>query len=111
MKNVMKFKGYTAHIDYNDDERLFPGHIAGIDDTVGFHADAVEGLRHAFREAVDDRLEACSRIGKNPRKAHPGQVVFRISPDMHRRMVLAAAQEGKSMNRWAEDVPGQAAGR
>jgi len=76
MKNVMKFKGYTAHIDYNDDERLFPGHIAGIDDTVGFHADAVEGLRHAFREAVDDRLEACSRIGKTPGKPIPGRSYF-----------------------------------
>ncbi len=110
MKNTMKFKGYTARIDYDDVDQLFLGHISGIDDTVGFHSNTVEGLRHAFQEAVDDYLEACVKIGKSPQKAYSGQVVFRISPEIHRKMALAAAQEGKSMNQWAEDVLGQAAG-
>ncbi|MDE2724845.1 MAG: type II toxin-antitoxin system HicB family antitoxin [Gemmatimonadota bacterium] len=111
MKNTMKFKGYTARIDYDDADRLFLGHIAGINDIVGFHSDTVEGLRHAFEEAVGDYLEACARIGKSPRKAYSGQVVFRISPEIHRKMAMAAAQEGKSMNQWAEDVLDQATGR
>ncbi|MCY4149077.1 MAG: hypothetical protein OXD44_03235 [Gammaproteobacteria bacterium] len=31
-------------------------------DIVGIHSDAVEGLRHAFREAVNDYFEAGARI-------------------------------------------------
>ena len=51
--------------------------IAGIRDGVGFHADTVEGLRDAFHEAVDDYIETCMKIGKEPQKAFSGQVMFR----------------------------------
>jgi Uncharacterized protein encoded in hypervariable junctions of pilus gene clusters len=31
-------------------------------------------------------------------------MMFRVSPDVHRKAVLAAELEGKSLNQWAEDV-------
>ena len=104
MMNTMTYKGYTARIDYDDDDHLFTGRIAGIRDIVGFHADTVDGLQEAFHEAVEDYLEACGRIGKDPHKAYSGQVMFRISPEVHRKAVLRAALESKSLNQWAEEV-------
>lgn len=65
----MTWKGYTARIDRDEAAGIFTGRIAGIRDGVGFHADAVEGLREAFREAVEDYLETCARTGKDPQKA------------------------------------------
>ena len=62
----MKYKGYTDRIDHDDDDGIFAGRIAGIRDGAGFHADDVTTLREAFREAVDDYLEACARAGKVP---------------------------------------------
>ena len=42
---------------------------------VGFHADTVDGLRQAFHEAVEDYLETCAKIGKEPQKPlRPGDV-------------------------------------
>lgn len=110
MSSILTHKGYSARVEFDDEDGIFFGMITGLRDGVGFHADNVEGLRAAFREAVDDYLETCARIGKDPNKAYSGQVMFRITPETHRRAALAAELSGKSLNQWAEDVLGQAAG-
>jgi predicted HicB family RNase H-like nuclease len=110
MTNAMNYKGYAARIDYDDADGIFTGRIAGIRDGVGFHADTVEGLREAFREAVEDYLETCAKIGKEPQKAYSGQMMFRVDPEVHRKAALAAELAGKSLNAWAEEVLGKAAG-
>ena len=69
MTNTMTYKGYSARIEYDDDDGIFFGRIAGIRDGVGFHADTVPGLREAFHEAVEDYVETCAKIGKAPQKA------------------------------------------
>ncbi len=109
MTSTMTYKGYAARIAYDDEDSTFTGRIAGIRDRVGFHADTVEGLRDVFHEAVDDYIETCARIGREPQKAYSGQVMFRVSPEVHRKAVLAAELSGKSLNQWAEDVLGRAA--
>lgn len=110
MSNTMTHKGYAARIEYDDDDGLFTGRIAGIRDRVGFHGETVEELREAFREAVEDYIETCAQIGKEPQKAYSGQVMFRVSPEVHRKAALAAELSGKSLNQWAEEVLERAAG-
>lgn len=109
MSNAMTFKGYAARIDYDDEDAIFTGRIAGIRDGIGFHADTVEGLREAFHEAVEDYLETCVRIGKEPQKTYSGQMMFRVSPEIHRNAAVAAELSGKSLNQWAEEVLDRAA--
>lgn len=109
MTNTMSYKGYSARIAYDDEDGIFTGQIAGIRDRVGFHADTVEGLREAFIEAVEDYIDTCARVGKEPQKTYSGQVMFRVSPEVHRRAALAAELSGKSLNQWAEDVLDRAA--
>lgn len=104
MSNTMVYKGYSARIDYDDEDGIFVGRIAGIRDGVGFHADSVAELREAFHEAVEDYLETCARIGKEPQKAFSGQMMFRVKPELHRRAAVAAELAGKSLNQWAEDL-------
>lgn len=110
MNNVMKYKGYSARIEYDDDDGIFTGQIAGLRDRVGFHAKTVDDLREAFHEAVEDYIETCTKIGKEPQKTYSGQVMFRVSPEVHRRAALAAELSGKSLNQWAEEVLDRAAG-
>ena len=109
MTNTMTYKGYSARIDYDDDDNVFTGRIAGIRDGVGFHADTVDALREAFHEAVDDYLETCAAIGKQPQKPYSGRMMFRVSPEVHRRAALAAELSGMSLNQWAEEVLHRAA--
>ena len=82
---------------------------AGLRDGVGFHVDTVEALREAFREAVEDYIETCARIGKESHKGFSGQVMFRFKPEVHRKAHLAAELAGKSLNLWAEEVLDSAA--
>ena len=110
MSNVMSYKGFSARVEYDDADRIFHGRLAGIRDGVGFHAETVEDLRAAFREAVEDYLETCARLGKDPQRAYSGQMMFRVNPEVHRRAALAAELAGKSLNQWAEEVLGKAAG-
>ena len=109
MTNTMSYKGYSARIEYDDEDGIFTGRIAGIRDGVGFHAETVDGLREAFHEAVEDYIETCAKVGKEPEKAFSGQVMFRISPEVHRKAALAAELSGKSLNQWAEEVLARAA--
>lgn len=111
MTNTMSYKGYAARIEYDDEDAIFTGRIAGIRDGVGFHADTVEDLRAAFQEAVEDYLETCAAIGKPPQKAYSGQVMFRVSPEVHRKAAMAAELSGKSLNQWAEEVLDKATGQ
>jgi predicted HicB family RNase H-like nuclease len=110
MANVMSYKGYAARVEYDDEDGIFTGRIMGIRDGVGFHAETVEGLREAFHEAVEDYLETCANIGKEPQRAYSGQMMFRVNPEVHRKAALAAELAGKSLNQWAEEVLGKAAG-
>ena len=109
MTNRMTYKGYAARIEYDDEDGLFTGRIAGIRDGVGFHADTVDELRTAFRDAVDDYIETCAKIGKQPQKPYSGRMMFRVSPEIHRRAARAAELSGKSLNQWAEEVLDRAA--
>ena len=61
-------------------------------------------LKAAFREAVDDYIETCAKIGKQPQKPYSGKVMFRVKPETHRKAAIAAELSGKSLNQWAEEV-------
>lgn len=109
--NSMSHAGYSARIEYDDEDGIFFGRIAGIRDGVGFHAETVADLKAAFREAVDDYVETCERLGKSPQKPYSGKVMFRISPELHAKAALAAEMAGTSLNEWAEKALAAAAER
>jgi len=102
MDRMMRYRGYLAHIEFDAEDACFVGHIAGIRDIIGFHAETVDELKAAFHEAVDDYLATCAAAGKQPERPFSGRVMFRLPPDLHARAALAAELSGKSMNQWAE---------
>jgi predicted HicB family RNase H-like nuclease len=109
--NVMSYKGYSAHVAFDDEDGLLVGRIAGIADTVSFHADNVSELKDAFHEAVDDYIAACAKIGKKPQKSYSGKLMLRVAPAVHAKVALAAECAGKSLNQWSEEALADAATR
>lgn len=109
--NAMHYKGYSARVEYDDDDEIFVGHLIGINDIVGFHADNVAELKAAFEESVDDYLETCRKVGKEPNKPYSGKLMFRVKPELHASAARAASIEGKSLNQWAEEVLSEAVKR
>ena len=110
MNNVLKHRNYLARVEFDADDRIFVGHVAGIEDEIGFHADTVEGLVAAFQEAVDDYLATCERIGKAPDKPLSGKVFIRATPELHAKAAVAAKMAGKSLNQFGVEALEKATG-
>ncbi|MCL6728594.1 type II toxin-antitoxin system HicB family antitoxin [Sphingomonas hankyongi] len=104
MKNVITHKGYQARVEFDADDGIFVGRIAGIDDNVGFHSDNVQGLVEAFYEAVDDYLSTCAKIGKTPERSYSGNVYLRVPESTHAKAAKAADLAGMSLNEFGEEA-------
>lgn len=102
--STMTYKGYAARIDYSDEDSCFIGHIAGIKDIIGFHAESVKELRAAFEEAVDDYLATCEKSGRAPQRPYSGKLMLRVPPEVHARAAMMAEAHGMSLNQWAAEV-------
>jgi predicted HicB family RNase H-like nuclease len=109
--NTMSYKGYAARVEFDDEDGLFFGRLAGIRDGVSFHADTVADQRAAFHEAVDDYVLTCAKIGKTPERPYSGRIMVRVDPNVHQQAALAAELAGKSLNQWTEDALRDAAAR
>ena len=102
--NAMTYKNYTAKIEFSDEDECFIGHLVGINDIIGFHGDSVMALKEAFAEAVEDYLDACARINKDPQKPYSGNLMLRVPPQVHAAVATAAQVQGKSINQWATEI-------
>jgi predicted HicB family RNase H-like nuclease len=109
--NVLSYHGFTARIDFDAEDGIFVGRIAGIRDVIGFHGDSVVELTAAFHEAVDDYVATCKRLGKSPDRPFSGKLMLRVDPKVHAASVRAAELAGISLNQWSERVLAEAAAR
>ena len=100
MNNTMTYKGYTAIVGFSAEDECLVGHIAGINDVIGFHADSVEEIRQVFHETVDDYLATCVKIGREPNKPYSGKVTLRLPQELHARLAVQAEANGSSLNNW-----------
>jgi predicted HicB family RNase H-like nuclease len=98
--NTMKYRGYTARIDYDDRDHLFVGEIVGMMERLVFHGASVDELRGDFEFAVDHYLAMCAASGQKPERQASGKLLVRLPPDLHAAAGIAAAAEGKSLNQW-----------
>jgi len=105
----MTYRGYAARIEYSDEDQLLIGHVAGIRDVIGFHGESISELRRAFEEAVDDYIETCEKLGREPQKAYSGKLSLRLEPALHASVAAKAELAEKSINQWVSDILSQAA--
>lgn len=99
----MKYRGYTAHIEFDDTDRIFVGRLVGVREAGSFHADNVTDLENAFCATVDHYLEMCERLGQEPAIPYSGKFNVRLSPALHAAVAAAAEKGGVSMNRWISE--------
>lgn len=107
--NEMTYQNYSAKVEYDPVDKIFVGHIVGIQDIVGFHGSTVEELESAFHDAVHHYLEVCEKIGQLPQRSYSGKLTLRIPPEIHMAVATAAEINSKSINQWATEVLKQAA--
>ena len=99
----MRYKGYSARIEYSDEDGCFVGRVAGIRDILTFHGENVAEVRQAFEEALDFYLETCVERGETPNKPYSGKLLLRVAPEVHAAVATAAEVSGQSINQWAAE--------
>lgn len=104
MNTMNKYRGYSAQVEYDGDDEIFVGHLAGIKDIVSFHGATVTELKQNFHEAVDHYLEVCEKLGEKPQKPYSGRLMLRLMPEIHAAIAMTAEAHGKSINQWANEI-------
>lgn len=99
----MRYKGYSARVEYSDEDGCFVGRVAGIRDLLTFHGESVDEVRQAFEEALDFYLETSAERGEMPNKPYSGKLLLRVAPEVHAAVATAAEVSGKSINQWAAE--------
>lgn len=104
--NTLNYLNYSTRPEYSMEDGVIIGKIEGVSDLISFECESTDpdAVEAAFREAVDDYLEACRAIGKTPDKPYKGSFNVRIDPALHRQVDQSAFQNGVSMNQMIEDI-------
>lgn len=98
MKNYLEYKGYNGTVEYSAEDDCLFGRVIGITDSISYEGTDVASLKQDFEATVDDYLELCTRIHKEPEKAYKGSFNIRISPELHRKLDLIAQSSNQTLN-------------
>jgi predicted HicB family RNase H-like nuclease len=106
---MMKYKGYVARVDFDDEAEIFHGEVANLKDVITFQGKSVSEIKKAFKDSVDDYLIFCKERGEEPEKPFSGHFPVRATPEEHQMFYLAAMRAHKSMNMWVRETLKKAA--
>ena len=104
MKNRWEYKGYHTKVEFDTEKLILYGKIEGINDLVTFESSTIKNAKKEFEKAVDEYLEFCKEIGKEPQKEYNGLFNVRIPPELHRQLSQLAQAEGVSLNKAVEQA-------
>lgn len=94
--SYLQYKGYLGTIEPNLEDSTLFGKLAFIRDLVTYEADNLTDLQKEFETSVDGYLADCKALGIDPKTPLKGSFNIRISPELHRKAVMAAGD--KSLN-------------
>ncbi len=100
---MMEYKGYIGHVEFDNEAEIFHGEVINTRDVITFQGKAVDEIKSAFRDSVEDYLKYCAKLGQQPEKPFTGKFVLRIPPDLHRKIYVAAKHSGESINAWIKE--------
>ncbi len=94
----MKYKGFFGSCKVSFEDRILHGKIECINDLVTYEATSPAELEEAFRESVDDYLETCQMLGKQPDKTMSGTFNIRVGSELHKKLYIKSKEKGISLN-------------
>lgn len=103
---TLRYKDFQGSVVYEDGTLVIQ--ILHIADLITTECDSAANAQNAFEALVDDYLATCAQTGKEPNRPFKGSFNVRVSPDLHKRAAMAAADEGASLNAWVERAMGEA---
>ncbi|MDE2100644.1 MAG: type II toxin-antitoxin system HicB family antitoxin [Patescibacteria group bacterium] len=99
-KSALEYKGYIGSVEVDMEARVLVGRLLYIKDTIGYSGESLDSIEAAFRDAVDDYLDACAEAGEEPDVPCKGTFNVRVGPARHREANLDASRRGIGLNEW-----------
>ena len=109
MTNFMTYKGYTASMVFDTEDKIIVGRVQDVDDIISFHGESVSVFESNFHAVIDDYLAASKELGSAPEKPASGKVMLRIAPEVHAAVdgvFEEAAGEGRAAAQAQARAPG-----
>ncbi len=97
-QEMMQYKGYRGSVEVSLEDNVLYGSIQFIKDLVTYEAENLEQLRYEFELAVNDYLETCRQVGKEPEKEFSGTFNVRVGSEIHKKAAIVATLEGVTLN-------------
>lgn len=108
---MIEYKGYTGVFEFDPTVDVFHGRVIGLQDVVTFEGRSIDELRKEMEASVEDYLELCQEVRKEPERPYRGEFLVRTTPEIHRAVATAAEAEGVSLNAWVESTLTAVAGQ
>ncbi|MEY8317141.1 type II toxin-antitoxin system HicB family antitoxin [Oscillospiraceae bacterium 50-58] len=102
MNSMLEYKGYHAKIEFDAEDMIFVGEVFGVRDSLNFHGKSIDELTEMFHQTIDNYLELCAELGRQPDKEFKGSFNVRIAPALHRQAALKAEQGHMTLNQYVE---------
>ena len=100
ISSLMEYNGYHAKVEFDQEDQIIIGHVLGINDSLNFHGESVKELSQSMHDCIDNYLDYCKKIGKEPEREFKGSFNVRIKPEQHKKIALYAANEGITINQF-----------
>ena len=104
MNNTFEYRDYIGTIEFSEEDALFFGKVMGIRSLISYEGKNANELISDFHSAVDDYLSVCEAEGREPEKAYKGSFNIRISPELHKQLVVCATSRQMSLNSFVENA-------
>lgn len=96
--DTLSYKGFEGTTEVDVSGKTLRGKILFIGDLITYKADTVAELQNEFEASVDDYIETCAMVGKEPQKPCKGLFNVRVPAALHREAVLRALADGVTLN-------------
>lgn len=98
--SVLRYKGFIGSIEVDIDKKCLYGKLLYTNDLVTYEATTIVKLEIEFKKAINDYLETCKSLGREPMKSFKGSLNIRIGPNLHKAVAVHAAMCGLTLNEY-----------
>ena len=104
MNSMLEYKGYHAKIEFDAEDMILVGAVFGVQDSLNFHGKTIDEITGMFHQTIDNYLELCKELSKQPDKEFKGSFNVRIAPALHRQAALEAERSHITLNQFVEQA-------
>jgi len=83
MKKTMKHEGFLGSVETSFEDNCLHGEILYINDKIIYEGSTPAELKQEFIKAVDDYIEVCGELNRQPNKPFSGSFNVRIPISLH----------------------------